>query len=157
MSGPPSMSETSRLHGEDGRCYPLSRENSITTAISFARREGGASSSSRIDPRGPRGQPALPVSTHGGVPRRAVKWGNLSEGTLRSKGRRRKMEPNEGTMNKTQGLANISTKLIRIANTARETQAPLTTLSHHVDMDWMHKAYRRTRKDGALGIDGRAR
>jgi RNA-directed DNA polymerase len=66
------------------------------------------------------------------------------------------MEPNEGTMNKTQGLANISTKLIRIANTARETQAPLTTLSHHVDMDWMLEAYRRTRKDGALGIDGQS-
>ena len=59
-------------------------------------------------------------------------------------------------MNKTQGLANISTKLIRIANTARETQAPLTTLSHHVDMDWMHEAYRRTRKDGSLGIDGQS-
>ena len=59
-------------------------------------------------------------------------------------------------MNKTQGLANISTKLIRIANTAREIQAPLTTLSHHVDMDWMLEAYRRTRKDGALGIDGQS-
>ena len=29
-----------------------------------------------------------------------------------------------------------------------------TTLFHHVDMDWMREAYRRTRKDGAVGVDG---
>jgi len=33
-----------------------------------------------------------------------VKWGNRTEGTLRSKGRRRKMGLKEGTMSKTQGL-----------------------------------------------------
>jgi group II intron reverse transcriptase/maturase len=30
----------------------------------------------------------------------------------------------------------------------------LTSLSHHIDMDWMHEAFRRTRKDGAAGVDG---
>jgi group II intron reverse transcriptase/maturase len=30
----------------------------------------------------------------------------------------------------------------------------LTTLAHHIDIDWMHEAYRRTRKDGAVGVDG---
>ena len=29
-----------------------------------------------------------------------------------------------------------------------------TTLHRHMDLDWMREAYRRTRKDGAAGIDG---
>jgi len=29
-----------------------------------------------------------------------------------------------------------------------------TTLAHHVDLDWLREAYRRTRKDGAAGVDG---
>jgi len=29
-----------------------------------------------------------------------------------------------------------------------------TTLAHHVDIEWLREAYRRTRKDGAVGIDG---
>ena len=49
----------------------------------------------------------------------------------------------------------ISPKLERIATLAR--QAPgmvMTSLSHHIDMTWMREAYRRTRKDGAAGVDG---
>nr|MBK7069192.1 transcription elongation factor GreAB [Deltaproteobacteria bacterium] len=49
----------------------------------------------------------------------------------------------------------ISPRLARIAEQAR--QAPgmvFTTLFHHVDMDWMREAYRRTRKNGAVGVDG---
>ena len=29
-----------------------------------------------------------------------------------------------------------------------------TTLAHHIDVCWLHEAYRRTRKDGATGVDG---
>lgn len=29
----------------------------------------------------------------------------------------------------------------------------LTTLAHHIEIDWLREAYRRTRKDGATGID----
>jgi RNA-directed DNA polymerase len=29
----------------------------------------------------------------------------------------------------------------------------LTTLAHHIDIAWLHEAYRRTRKDGATGVD----
>jgi group II intron reverse transcriptase/maturase len=29
-----------------------------------------------------------------------------------------------------------------------------TTLAHHIDIDWLKEAYRRTRKDGATGVDG---
>jgi group II intron reverse transcriptase/maturase len=30
----------------------------------------------------------------------------------------------------------------------------LTSLSHHIDVNWMKEAYRQTRKDGATGVDG---
>jgi group II intron reverse transcriptase/maturase len=30
----------------------------------------------------------------------------------------------------------------------------LTSLSHHIDIEWLKEAYRRTRKDGAVGVDG---
>lgn len=32
----------------------------------------------------------------------------------------------------------------------------LTTLAHHIDVEWLHEAYRRTRKDGAVGVDGQS-
>ena len=49
----------------------------------------------------------------------------------------------------------ISTRLQRVAELAREMrQQALTTLAHHIDVDFLHAAYRRTRKDGAVGIDG---
>jgi group II intron reverse transcriptase/maturase len=31
---------------------------------------------------------------------------------------------------------------------------PFTTLAHHIDVEWLREAYRRTRKDGATGVDG---
>jgi group II intron reverse transcriptase/maturase len=49
----------------------------------------------------------------------------------------------------------VSTKQQRIAELARQMpDKKLTSLSHHIDLDWMREAYRRTRKDGAVGIDG---
>jgi len=30
----------------------------------------------------------------------------------------------------------------------------LTSLNHHIDLAWLHEAYLRTRKDGAVGVDG---
>lgn len=49
----------------------------------------------------------------------------------------------------------ISTKLDRIATLARQMpEKAMTSLSHHIDIDWLREAYRRTRKDGATGIDG---
>ncbi len=50
---------------------------------------------------------------------------------------------------------NISTKLQRIAEMAREhpTRA-FTNLAHHIDPDFLHEAFRLTRKDGAPGVDG---
>ena len=48
----------------------------------------------------------------------------------------------------------ISTKLDRIAMLAKSMPGvSLMTLAHHIDVEWLREAYRRTRKDGALGID----
>lgn len=58
-------------------------------------------------------------------------------------------------MAETQGSRTVSTKLERIAKLAKERpNVALTTLAHHIDVDWLREAHRRTRKDGALGIDG---
>src|SRR5690606_19604286 len=57
-------------------------------------------------------------------------------------------------MKETSSSQIVSTKLQRIAKLAKEMpNAVLTTLSHHIDLDWLREAYRRTRKDGARGID----
>lgn len=57
-------------------------------------------------------------------------------------------------MKETSGSAIVTTRLERIAKLARESpQMTLTTLAHHIDIDWLHEAYRRTRKDGATGVD----
>jgi RNA-directed DNA polymerase len=65
------------------------------------------------------------------------------------------MKPLEGTMPGTPSPDPISTRQQRIALLARQSpQAALTTLAHHIDIDWLNEAYRRTRKDGAVGVDG---
>jgi RNA-directed DNA polymerase len=57
-------------------------------------------------------------------------------------------------MNETPGLESVSTKLQRIAELARKMpQTALTSLSHHIDLDFLREAFRRTRKDGAAGVD----
>ena len=51
--------------------------------------------------------------------------------------------------------ANISTRQGKLAELARiEPKLELMTVAHHVDMAWLREAYRRTRKDGAAGVDG---
>jgi hypothetical protein len=60
-------------------------------------------------------------------------------------------------MTETPSSQDISTKLERIAKQAREIQgAGLQMLAHYIDMDWLREAYRRTRKDGARGVDGQS-
>jgi RNA-directed DNA polymerase len=68
----------------------------------------------------------------------------------------RNMGTFEGNMAGTPSSTTVSTKLERIAKLAREMpQEALTTLAHHIDIDWLREAYRRTRKDGATGVDRR--
>jgi len=65
------------------------------------------------------------------------------------------MEPLEEKMNETPSSESISLKLERIAELAKKAPGmAFTTLAHHMDIDWMREAYKRTRKDGATGIDG---
>jgi RNA-directed DNA polymerase len=60
----------------------------------------------------------------------------------------------EGKMPGTPSPTSVSTKLQRIAELARRSPSTaLTTLAHHIDVDFLREAYRRTRKDGAPGID----
>lgn len=49
----------------------------------------------------------------------------------------------------------VSTRLQRIAKMAREyRERAFMSLHHVIDLEWLHEAYRRTRKSGAVGIDG---
>jgi group II intron reverse transcriptase/maturase len=65
------------------------------------------------------------------------------------------MEPLEGKMRETSGSRTVSTKRERIAKLSKEApEMAFTTLAHHIDIDWLCEAYRRTRKDGAPGVDG---
>lgn len=58
-------------------------------------------------------------------------------------------------MTGTQSLETVSTKLQRIAELARNAPGmTFTTLAHHVDKAFLGEAFRRTRKDGAAGVDG---
>ena len=60
-------------------------------------------------------------------------------------------------MAETSGSENISPKLQRVAELAKAMpQGTLTTLAHHMDLDLLLEAYRRTRKDGAVGVDGQS-
>src|SRR5437870_6233208 len=48
----------------------------------------------------------------------------------------------------------ISTRQQTIAKLAQQApELSFTSLNHHIDMAWLHEAYRRTRKDGAPGVD----
>jgi len=84
--------------------------------------------------------------------------GEPSRGTPLSNERRRESEPSEGKMEETRAPAVIvSTKLERIAKLAKDKPGvALTTLAHYIDMEWLREAYRRTRKDGAKGVDGQS-
>ncbi len=63
-------------------------------------------------------------------------------------------EPLERNMSGTPSSRNVSIKLQRIAELARQMpQTALTSLSHHIDHEFLCEAYRRTRKDGASGVD----
>jgi RNA-directed DNA polymerase len=49
----------------------------------------------------------------------------------------------------------VSTKQQRIAELAKQMpEATLWSLSRFIDVEWLKEAYRRTRKDGATGVDG---
>jgi RNA-directed DNA polymerase len=61
----------------------------------------------------------------------------------------------EGTMDGTPSPDDISPGIQRIAELAREAPGlAFTTLAHHIDIELLSKAFERTRKDAAVGVDG---
>ena len=59
-------------------------------------------------------------------------------------------------MQRIEGRMDISTRLSRIAELTRKyPEGAHTTLAHHIDIEFLNEAHRRTRKDGAAGVDGR--
>ena len=58
-------------------------------------------------------------------------------------------------MTEPQTSEDIRTKLARVAKLAKEApELVFRSLAHHIDIDLLREAYRRTRKDGAVGVDG---
>jgi len=58
-------------------------------------------------------------------------------------------------MSRSPNLGSISTRLRRIARLAREDpERSFLSLAHYIDEFWLREAYSRTRKDGAVGVDG---
>jgi RNA-directed DNA polymerase len=67
------------------------------------------------------------------------------------------MDLMEGKMQGTQSPTTVSTRLHKIAAVARKSPGmAITTLSHHIDLTFLREAHRRTRKDGARGVDGQS-
>jgi group II intron reverse transcriptase/maturase len=59
-------------------------------------------------------------------------------------------------MKETSSSEDISTRLQRVAELSRKAPGMvLTTLAHHIDINFLKEAFRRTRKNAAPGIDGR--
>lgn len=60
-------------------------------------------------------------------------------------------------MPETLSSTSISPRLERIAKQAKQSpKMTFTTLAHHIDINWLREAHRRTRKSGAPGVDGQS-
>ena len=65
------------------------------------------------------------------------------------------MELLKGKTTRMPRLDNVSTKRQQIAELAKQApEMAFTSLSHHIDIEWLREAFHRTRKDGAPGVDG---
>jgi RNA-directed DNA polymerase len=65
------------------------------------------------------------------------------------------MTPVEGNMASASKLVDVFTKQQRIAELARQSpEMGFTSLAYFIDIIWMLQAFHRTRKDGAVGVDG---
>ncbi len=84
-----------------------------------------------------------------------VKRGNRPEGPRGGKGGAGDTEPLEGKTTEPLASGTVYTRLQRIAELAREDpKRAFRSLAHHIDVEFLEEAFRRTRKDGATGVDG---
>lgn len=67
----------------------------------------------------------------------------------------RNVEPEKRNMPETLCSESVTTKLRRIAELARvHSERVFSSVAHVLDVEWIREAHRRTRKDGARGVDG---
>ena len=87
---------------------------------------------------------------------RAWTSGNsLATGTRPSKGGPCGCELQEGTMTNASTLENMSPELLKVVERAqREPEGRFHSLAHLIDVPALERAYRRMRKDAAVGVDG---
>ena len=83
------------------------------------------------------------------------KRGNRPEGPRGGKGGAGDTELLGGTATEPLTSDTVLTRLQRIAELAREDPGRVfRSLAHHIDIELLREAFRRTRKDGAVGVDG---
>lgn len=159
MEGNSSVSETKGQAPRSWRRCPPRGLRPTACAQGSPRNLGDLVASGAVDRNEERGE-ELSKSGHEKSERRSKsdEVGEPTQGTRRSKERRRSMGLLERKMSETQSSAvTISTKLQRIAELARSRpELAFTALAHHMDLAWMREAYRRTRKGGAPGVDGQS-
>jgi retron-type reverse transcriptase len=69
--------------------------------------------------------------------------------------RNKRPGPAEQASRDRQGANQRSPKQQRIAQLASQSpEMGFTSLAYHMDLNWLLEAYHRTRKDGAVGVDG---
>src|SRR3989454_5633547 len=84
-----------------------------------------------------------------------MKRGNRPEGPRGGKGGAGDTELLEGKTTEPPTSDTVSTRLQRIAGLAREDpERAFRSLAHYIALELLHEAFRRTRKDGATGVDG---
>src|SRR5271157_2509238 len=97
------------------------------------------------------------VETDGGESERPIvslKRGNHPRDPVERRGRH-VMTPLEGNMAGASKPLTVPTKQQRIAELAEQSpEMGFTSLAYFIDNNWLSQAYHRTRKDGALGVDG---
>jgi RNA-directed DNA polymerase len=109
-------------------------------------------------------EPVKQAEVRGGSSRRVPvvaleEWRTETEGSqpVAKEHTRKKEEPLMGNTAAIPRAEDVSTKQQRIAELARQMRGKaLTSLSHHIDGAWLLEAWRRTRKDGAKGVDGQS-
>ena len=83
-----------------------------------------------------------------------MKVGNLHPRNPSERRARQTIELLKGNMKGISGSDNVSTKQQQIAELSKvKLQGGLTSLNKHIDAEWMQEAWRRVRKNGALGVD----
>lgn len=86
---------------------------------------------------------------------RSDEVGEPTRGTQRSKGVTGGTEPREGNTAGTRSPGDVSTKLSWIAELAgKHPERAFSSVHHVIDEEFLREAHRRTRKNGARGVDG---